>query len=46
MKRKIVVLLATALVVMSIAIPVSASPVSTFPAKPPIQTFNHGAGDC
>ncbi|SMF90285.1 hypothetical protein SAMN05661091_4959 [Paenibacillus uliginis N3/975] len=39
MKRKLVVLLTTALVVMSIAIPVSASS-----AQPPIQTFNHGAG--
>lgn len=39
MKRKLVVMLATALVVMSIAIPVNASP-----AKPPIQTFTHGSG--
>ncbi|WP_272939336.1 hypothetical protein [Paenibacillus faecalis] len=39
MKRKIVVLLATALVIMSIAIPVSAAS-----AQPPIQAFIHGSG--
>ncbi|MGM1050602.1 MAG: hypothetical protein ACQEXX_31435 [Bacillota bacterium] len=39
MKRKLVVLFVTALVVMSIAIPISVSP-----AKPPIQTSTHGGG--